>query len=120
MAQASHLLSTNHPVTPDPSAYSHTSIVHAADAEFLAVVSGQAQRPISINVGENEIEDRADHLKTVLDATAIYLSSVLNDLAQNVPGSLDLHQIHALLSDLTDDILGVFQHAAEQIVGRRI
>jgi hypothetical protein len=90
------------------------------DAEFLAAASGQAPRPLPINASDLDIEDRADHLNRVLEATSIYSAAVLSDLAQSVPGGLDLRQIDALLTDLASEVRGTFQHAIERIAaGRR-
>lgn len=119
MAQATRRHSAIRAVTPDSSACSPTGILYAAHAELIATVSGQAPYPTPINAGEIDIENSADALNELLDATSVYLTAVLDDLAQNVPGSLDIRQINALVADLKSEVGGTFQHAIEQIVGRR-
>ena len=65
-----------------------------------------------------DLEDRADHLNKVLNALAAYLTAILDNTAQNVPGGLDLRQVEALLSDLTSDVVGSIQLAAASMAGR--
>jgi hypothetical protein len=57
-------------------------------------------------------------LKKVLNALSVYVTAILDDTAQNVPGGLDLRQVDALLSDLTSDVTGTIQRAANSMAGR--
>ena len=52
-------------------------------------------------------------MKKVLNAVSAYVTELLNDAAQNVPGGLDLHQVDALLSDLVSEASGTVQAAAD-------
>ena len=54
----------------------------------------------------------------MLNALSAYLTAILDDTAQNVPGGLDLRQVDALLSDLTSDMVGSIQLAAVSMAGR--
>ena len=56
-----------------------------------------------------DLEDRADHLKKVLNALSVYLTVILDDTAQNVPGGFDLRSIDALLCDLTSEVTGALR-----------
>ena len=40
---------------------------------------------------------------------------ILDDTAQNVPGTLDLPDVEAILADLASDVIGAIQHAAEDM-----
>jgi len=51
-------------------------------------------------------------------ALSVYLTAILDDTAQNVPGGLDLRQVDALLSDLASDVTGTLQRAVEGLAGR--
>jgi hypothetical protein len=95
-----------------------TNAVRAAHVEFVAALAESPPRPISLYANASDLEDRADHLKKVLDAVSVYLTAILDDTAQNVPGGLDLRQIDALLSDLASDVTGTLQRAADAMAGR--
>jgi len=43
------------------------------------------------------------------------MTAVLDDTAQNALGGLDLRQIEALLSDLTSEVSGTVQRAADAL-----
>ncbi|MGA3311193.1 MAG: hypothetical protein ABSD08_21695 [Xanthobacteraceae bacterium] len=45
-------------------------------------------------------------MKKVLNALSVYVTAILDDTAQHVPGGLDLRYIDALLSDLVSDVTG--------------
>ena len=49
---------------------------------------------------------------------SVYVTAILDDTAQNVPGGLDLRQIDALLSDLASDVTGTLQRAADAMAER--
>jgi hypothetical protein len=63
------------------------------------------------------IEDRSDHLGQVFRALSAYLTVVLDDTAQNVPGGLDLRDAEGLLADLAADLTGTIQRAADSMAG---
>jgi hypothetical protein len=100
--------------TPKPSA----SPVHAAHAEFVAALAGYPPRTIPLEPDAIDLEDRADHLGKVFSALSVYLTLILDDTAQNVPGRLDLPHVEGILSDLASDLTGTLQHAAEGMAGR--
>ena len=54
----------------------------------------------------------------MLNALSAYLTAILDDTSQNVPGGLDLRQVDALLSDLASDVSGTLQHAVERMAWR--
>jgi hypothetical protein len=100
------------------SAMPSASPVRAAHAEFLAALAGHPPRPIPINADAIDLEDRADHLGKVFAALSVYVTLILDDTAQNVPGSLDLRDAEGLLADLVSDMTGAIQHAADDMAGR--
>ena len=112
-----------HPASPCmattlDAANTFVSPVRAAHAEFVAALLGNSPRPISVDVDAVDLEDRADHLNKVLKALSVYVAAILDDTAQNVPGGLNLRQIDALLSDLTSDVTGTIQRAADATARR--
>jgi hypothetical protein len=93
------------------------SLVQAAYAEFVAALAGAAPRIIPLDADALDLEDRADYLGGVLSALSAYLAVILDDTAQNVPGSLDLPDAEAVLADLAADLTGTIQHAADSMAG---
>jgi len=57
-------------------------------------------------------------LSKVLSALSVYVTVILDDTAQNVPGRIDFRDIAAVLADLASDVIGTIQHAAEGMAGR--
>jgi hypothetical protein len=94
------------------------SPVCAAHAEFVALLARHPPRPIPLDADAIDLEDRADHLGNVFRALSVYLALVLDDTAQNVPGSLDLRDVEGVLADLASDLTGAIQHAADDMAGR--
>jgi hypothetical protein len=94
-----------------------TRPIRAAHAEFVAIL-GQFPRAIPLDVDAVDLEDRADHLNKALNALSVYVIAALDDTAQNVPGGLRLPPIEAILCDLTSDITGTIQLAADAMAGR--
>ena len=60
----------------------------------------------------------ADPLNEVLSALSVYLTVVLKDTAENVPGGLDLRYIDALICDLASDVTGTILRADDIMAGR--
>jgi hypothetical protein len=94
------------------------SLVRAAHAEFLAALAGHPPRTIPLDADAIDLEERAEHLDKVLSALTAYVAVILDDTAQNVPGTLDLPDIEAVLADLASDVTGAIQRAAEGMAGR--
>jgi hypothetical protein len=118
MAQADYLSNAVRALITGAGAKPSTNPVRAAHAEFVAALAAHPPWPIPLYADATDLEDRADHLKTVLNAVSVYVTAILDDTAQNLPGSLDLRQIDALLSDLTSDVTGTIQRAADAMAGR--
>jgi hypothetical protein len=93
------------------------SPVCAAHAEFVATLSGHPPRTIPLEADAIDLEDRADHLSQVLSALSVYVAVILDDTAQNVPGSLDLRDAEGLLADLASEVTGAIQRAADDMAG---
>jgi hypothetical protein len=86
-----------------------------AHAELIAALAGHPPWPIPLDADALDLEDRADHLGKVFSAFSIYVAAILDDTAQNVPGTLDLPHVEAILFDLAADVTGAIQHAAEDM-----
>ena len=97
---------------------STTTPVRAAHAEFVAALTGHPPRPIPLDADSIDLEDRADHLDRVFSALSVYLTVILDDAAQNVPGGLDLRDAEAVLADVASDLSGTIQLAADGMAGR--
>jgi hypothetical protein len=103
---------------PRPTQHPSANLVDAAHAEFLAALAGYPPRSIPINADAIDLEDRADHLDKLFGALSVYVTAILDDTAQNVPGRLDLRDAEGVLADLASDVTGAIQHAADDMAGR--
>jgi hypothetical protein len=118
MAQADYVPNAIRALITGASAKLSANPVRAARVELVAVLAGHPPWPIPIDADATGLEDRADHLKKVLDALSVYVAAILDDTAQNVPGGLDLRSIDALLADLASDVAGTIRRAADAMAGR--
>jgi len=92
--------------------------IQAAHAAFVGAVAANPPSPIRRDPEAIDLENRADHLRSLLCALSFYMTAVLDDTAQNALGGLDLRQIEALLSDLTSEVSGTVRRAADALAGR--
>jgi hypothetical protein len=113
MAQADYVSNAVRALITGANAKPFTNSVRAAHADFVTAMAGNPPRPIPLFADSSDLEDRVAHPKTVLDAVSVYVTAILDDTAQKVPGGLDPRQIDALLSDMTSDVTGTLQRAAE-------
>jgi hypothetical protein len=118
MAQADYVTSAIRTLITGGSANPSTNAARTAYAEFIADLSRHPPRSIPLGPEAVDLEDRVDHLNRVLTALSAYLTAILVDTAQNIPGGLDLRQIDALLFDLASDVIGTLQRAVEGVAGR--
>ena len=94
------------------------SPVRAAHAELVAALTWHSPQAIPLDADAIDLEERAEHLGTVISALSVYVAVILDDTSQNVPGGLDLPDAEAILADLVSDVTGAIQHAAEGMAGR--
>ena len=93
-----------------------TSPVRLAHTEFVAALAGNVLHPIYADVDSEDLDDRADHLDKVFAALHVYLTAVIADTAQNIPGgTLDRRYFNKLFRDLSADALAVIRNAADEI-----
>jgi hypothetical protein len=60
--------------------------------------------------------DRADHLERLFAALHVYLTAIIADTSQNIPGrALDRRYLENLFRDLSGDALVVIRNAAEEM-----
>jgi hypothetical protein len=92
------------------------SPVRLAHIEFVAVLAGNAPHPIYVEVDSEDLDGRADHLEKVFAALHVYLTAIVADTAQNIPGrALDRRYLNNLFEDLSGDALAVIRNAAEEM-----
>ncbi len=118
MAKANHVTIANCAPITGASTQPSTGSVRAAHAELIAGLVRYLPRSIPVDARAIDLEDRADHLNTVLNALSVYLTAIFDDTAENVAGGLDLCQINALLSDLRSEVAGTLGHGAAGLAGR--
>ena len=93
-----------------------TSPVRLAHIELVAALAGNVPHPIYADVDSEDLDDRAEHLDKVFAALHIYLTAIIADTAQNVPGgTLDRRYLDNLFRDLSADALCVIRNAADEM-----
>ena len=115
MAQADYVHNAVRAVITGANPKPSTNPVRAAHADLVTAVAGNPPWPIPLFADASDLEDRADHLKSLLDAVSVYVTAILDDTAQNVPGGLDLRSVDALLADLTSEVTGTLRKAADAL-----
>jgi len=118
MAQADYVSNANRALITGASVKPSTYSIRSAHADFVTALAGNPPWPIPLFAGARDVEDRADHLKTVLSALSVYVTAALDDTAQKVPGGIDLRQIEVLLCDLASEVSGTLQRTADALPGR--
>ena len=117
MAQADHVRSPICGPSIRETPRSSTSPIEVAHADFIADLTRRPPRAIPVDPCPSALEDRAEHVKGLFTGISGYLEALLDDAGQNVPGGLDRRQIDALLSDLTSEVSGTLQKAADDLAG---
>ena len=93
-----------------------TNPVRLAQTEFVTALAGNAPDPIYADVDSEDLDGRADHLERVFAALHVYLSAIIVDTAQNIPGgTLDRRYLDNLFEDLSADAVCVIRNAAEEM-----
>src|SRR5262245_30685336 len=89
-----------------------TSPVRAAHTELVAALALNPPPPVE----SDDLDGRADHLEKVLAAIHVYLTSILADTAQNIPGgALDRKYLDDVYMDFSADTVGGIRNAAEEM-----
>ena len=95
-----------------------TSLVRAAHTEFVAALAGNAPRPIRSENDWEALEGHADHLQKVFAALHVYLTAIIREIAEKIPGStLDRRYPDGLFQQFSADALGVIRDAAAEMRG---
>jgi hypothetical protein len=116
MAQAECITTTNREPMSRGRPSKSTSRVRLAHTEFVAALAGNVPHPIYADVDSEDLFGRADHLEKVLAALHVYLTAIIADIAQDVPGgTLDRHYLDNLFRDCSADALCVIRNAAEEM-----
>jgi hypothetical protein len=93
-----------------------TSPVRAAHAEFVAALAENVPHPIHSKAYPENLERRADHLEKVFAALQVYLTAIIADTAQNIPGSpLDRRYLDDVFQKFSADAVGVICNAAAEM-----
>jgi hypothetical protein len=93
-----------------------TSPVRLAHTEFVAALAGNVPHLIYADVDSEDLDSRAEHLERVFAALHVYLTAIIADTAQNIPGgTLDRRYLDDLFRDLSADALCVIHNAAEEM-----
>jgi hypothetical protein len=100
--QADYVSNAAHALATAVSAKPSTDPVRTAHVGLVTALAGKPPWPMLLFADADYLEDRADHLKKVLDAASAYVTTTVNDTGRNVPGGL----------------IGSIRHAADNLAGR--
>jgi hypothetical protein len=93
-----------------------TNPVRLAHTELIAALAGTVPHPIYALADSEDLDSRADHLEKVFAALHVYLTAIVADTAQNVPGgTLDRRYIDNIFRDLSADTVGAVRNAADEM-----
>jgi hypothetical protein len=116
MAQAECISTATHELMSRGGPPKSTSPLRLAHTEFIAALAGNVPHPIYAEADSQDLDSRADHLERVFTALHVYLTAIISDTAQNIPGgTLDSRYLDNLFRDLSADALCVIRNAGEEI-----
>src|SRR5690349_8910476 len=116
MAQAERIIKASRELMSRVRRPKSTSPLRLAHSELVAALVGNIPHPIYDGATADDLDDRAEHLETVLGAVHTYLGVIITDTAQNIPGgALDRQYLDNLFQDLSSDAAGVIRTAAEEM-----
>jgi hypothetical protein len=93
-----------------------TNPVRLAHTELVAVFAGNVPHPIYAVADSEDLDSRADHLEKVFAALHVYVTAIIADTAQNVPGgTLDRRYLDNLIRDLSAEAVGAIRNAADEM-----
>jgi hypothetical protein len=91
-----------------------TNPVRVAHGGLIATLAANVPHLIHSDAHCEALEDRADHLQRVFAALHVYVTAIIAETAQNIPGStLDRPYLDHLFQQF--DALGVIRNAAAEI-----
>jgi hypothetical protein len=118
MAQAEHITTAIRELMSRGRPPKSTSPVRAAHTEFVAALAGNAPRPLHSDTNSEDLEGRANHPEKVFAALHVYLTAIIAETSQRVPGStLDRRYLDSVFEQLSADALGVIRNAAAEMRG---
>jgi hypothetical protein len=92
--------------------------VATAHADFLTRIATLRPNRIVYNADWSDLEERAEHLQAILNATALYCAEVVADTVYcSEPGLIDGKYLVGLISDLAGDVVGGLLNASEEMQG---
>jgi hypothetical protein len=92
------------------------SPVRAAHTKFVAALAGNALRAIHSKTDWEALEGRAAHLQKVFAALHVYLTAIIAETAQGIPGStLDRRYLDGLFQQFSADVPGAVRDAAAEM-----
>jgi hypothetical protein len=95
MAQADYVSNATHPLAAAASAKPSTDPVRTAHADLVTALAGKQPWPMPLFAEADDLEDRADYSKKVIDAVSVHVTTILDDIAWSAPGWLSRSIRHA-------------------------
>jgi hypothetical protein len=95
------------------------SAAQAAHVAFIGALSFQKPHNICADADHHAVQGRADHLKAVLAAVAVYVDAIVQDTVDSMSvgtDCIDAKYIADMLSDTSSDIVGQFHNACEAMI----
>jgi hypothetical protein len=118
MAQADDVNNAIRALITGAGANPSTIPIRAAHTEFVAALAGHLPRLIPVVADTFDLEDRADHLNNVPNASSAYFTEVLDGTAQRRPGGPELRHVDALVSNLASGMTGGLPDAVDGLARR--
>jgi hypothetical protein len=93
-----------------------TTPVRLAHIEFVTALAGNVPHPIHAEIDSEDLDGRAEHLEKVFAALHVYLTAIIAETAQNIPGgTLNRRYLDNLFRDLSADAVSVIRNAADEM-----
>lgn len=87
----------------------------AAHYKLVAAVVEEGPADLIIGVADGiDLQYRADHLKTILEAVVAYAKAIVADTVHN--GVVLIHDETNLLCDAASDVTGALRNAADRMI----
>jgi hypothetical protein len=93
-------------------AFPHVQLAHHA---LIAALAQETPYQIRGNADRDDLQDRADHLKTVLAAVAVYAKAIVADTAYLAPCGYVTDET-GYLTDAASEVCGALESAAEMML----
>jgi hypothetical protein len=91
----------------------HESPLQAAHSNLIAAIAGFKPHHVIGDCDVQDVEERADHVRSILKVVAAYVMEIASDTSDRMPfGAIFVAGVKSILDDSIGDIVGGIQHGA--------